>query len=325
MIIFLYGPDTYRSKKKLNQLIEKFKRERDPSGLNITILEGSNISLELLHQALFTTGFLASKHLVIIRDLIKKYKKEDIFKELISKIEKIGKSEDIQVIFWEESINVSKLNDRKRKFFNLLKKGKYVEKFELLKPEQISIWIKQEIERQGGKIDYVAIRKLAAYVENNLWQLSNEINKLIAYKLDKPITSSDIDLLVEAKIDNNIFRLVDAVAEKNRRRALQLINEQLKKGVAWGYLLTMIIKQFRNLLLVRDKLDREGFVSSQSLAKELNIHPFVAQKSLVQARYYSLKKLKKIYEELLDIDAKLKSERVSPELLFDLFVTEVCG
>jgi len=35
MIIYIYGEDTFRSHQYLKQQIERFKKERDPQGMNV--------------------------------------------------------------------------------------------------------------------------------------------------------------------------------------------------------------------------------------------------------------------------------------------------
>ena len=40
MIFFLFGPDTYRSRQKLQELKEKFIHDIDPSSNSLTMLDG---------------------------------------------------------------------------------------------------------------------------------------------------------------------------------------------------------------------------------------------------------------------------------------------
>ena len=61
MIIFLYGPDTFRSKEKLKMFKEKFIREVDKSGLNLIDLDAEKMTITDLNKAVATQSFLAKK------------------------------------------------------------------------------------------------------------------------------------------------------------------------------------------------------------------------------------------------------------------------
>ena len=149
---------------------------------------------------------------------------------------------------------------------------------------------------------------------NDLWRMSNEINKLCAYKFKKTITKDDLDLLIANKIDENIFNLVDAIGNKNKTLALKLINDQLEINNSANYLLAMIIRQFRILLQIKDlSLNNQNF-------SQLKLHPFVIQKASNQVKKYSFEQLKNIYNQLLAMDIKLKTSQIKPTVLFDLFI-----
>ena len=63
-------------------------------------------------------------------------------------------------------------------------------------------------------------------VDNNLYSLSNEIDKLVAYTGDRQeVTIADIDEICPAFLQNHIFQMVDAVGASDADKALKLHNE----------------------------------------------------------------------------------------------------
>jgi DNA polymerase-3 subunit delta len=328
MIIFLYGPDTFRSRQKLKEIKEKFIKEIDKSALNIEILDGQTLETSEFEKAVSTPSFLAKKRLVIIEDLISKNKGQKIQKELLETLDKNGLKDTI-VVFWEGGLTEVKTKKSKSKlskqrsnlFFARLKKEKYAQEFKLLTEAEVHRWATKEIKARGGKIQAPALRLLTDLVGNDLWQMNSEIDKLLAFAQNKSITIADVNNLVKTKLDDNIFKLTDALGQKNKKLALKLISDQLKSGTQPTELLAKVTWQFRNLLLVKGfvKENGEGYPSSR-LTYQLGLHPFVIKKTMAQVRSHQLPQLKKNYQHLLTIDYKIKTSQINPEILFDLLV-----
>lgn len=309
MFIFLYGEDSFRSKEKLKELIKKFQKEIDFSNSNILILEGEKIEIDKLEQAISTSGFLASKRMIIIKNLFKCQNNK-----LLEKILNILNQENENILIFLEEAKIDQKSNIKKKIFEKLKKEKYSWEFPLLTGIKLKDWVKKRIENQSVKIENIALENLIAIVGSNLWRMSNEINKLCVYKLGNVIIKEDIELLVARKINENIFNLIDAIGNKNKILALKLLNDQLKTNNIAHYLLAMIIRQFRILLQIKDlSLKNENF-------SQLKLHPFVIQKTSAQAKKYSFEQLKNIYQQLLEMDMQLKTSSIKPKILLNLFI-----
>jgi DNA polymerase-3 subunit delta len=159
---------------------------------------------------------------------------------------------------------------------------------------------------------------LINFVGKDLWQMSQEIRKLSAYKLKGIIQVKDVELLVVPKIETDIFKTIDAIAQKNKELALLLLHKHLAKGDAPLYLLSMINFQFRNLLVVKDFM--ENRCNTYNNLRIPGMHPYVARKSSAQAQNFTFDKLKKIYYKLLAIDTKIKTGKVDARMALDMFV-----
>lgn len=319
MIILLLGEDTFRLQKRLQELKRGFMKKYDKAGLNISILEGRELNFEDFQEAVSTSAFLSKKRLVIIKDFIQQTKDKKIFRNIVDFLDSPSFSKGNVIIFVEEGISEKDISPNL--LFRRLKQEK-VEKFGPLKGYLLNKWIKEEIRSRGGKIINKGPEILAGLVGSNLWQLDNEIEKLINYKKGRIITESDISFLVKAKFDENIFHLTDALGEKNQILALKLTNEQLIGGLAPPLLLSKLIWQFKILIQVKDFLEKKGDLSQMD--ETLKIHPYVASKASGQIRKFSLEELKEIYQKLLDLDLKIKTSQGEPQVLFDLFVVSVC-
>ncbi|MCK5466036.1 DNA polymerase III subunit delta [Candidatus Parcubacteria bacterium] len=232
------------------------------------------------------------------------------------------------------------LDKRKKIYKELIKLEKtgLVEIKEFITPANFNfdLWIKNRATKLGGKIENNAINILAISLGKgmaqkdrsknlkqsyNLWEADNEISKLVSYCDGREITDEDVRLLVQSKVDLNIFNLIDSISSKNKSGSALLLNQQIEKGLNEIYILTMFVYQFRNLLKIKSLLEQN--LSNQEIAVKAKMHPFVIQKSIEQCRRFEMKDLKKIYQKLFDADLAIKTGKINPRLALDLLVVSV--
>ncbi|MCL4387261.1 MAG: DNA polymerase III subunit delta [Patescibacteria group bacterium] len=307
MIIFIYGEDTYRAKERLNILKENYCQKY--SDVNLSIFD-EDLDVEKIKSEVLAAPFLAEKRMVVVKNVFK-LKKEVLqnFQEFIEKV-----PEETILIIFEEGVP-----DKRESLFKRLVKEKLVQEFSLLLGIELKNWIKKEIARKEGEADSASINLLADFVGNDLWQMNQEIEKLLSF--NKKITANDIKTLVEAKINASIFDLVDALGLRNKRNAFKKIEDLLEAGENELYILTMIIRQIRNILLVKD-LSSQG-KSKDEIARIIPLHPFAVKKCLEQSHNFEFKDLKRVYQKLVDTDFAIKSGILEPDLALDLLIQEV--
>ena len=151
--------------------------------------------------------------------------------------------------------------------------------------------------------------------------MANEIKKLVSYKKKGKIEVADIKLLVRPKIETDIFKTIDALAEKKKNLALNLIHNHLEKGDTPLYLLAMINFQFRNLLEVKDLIEKN--IPYYQIINQSNLHPFIVKKSFQQAKRFTLPQLKKIYQKIFQVDLNIKTGKLDPQTALDLLIAEI--
>lgn len=323
MIIFLCGQDSYRSSQKVAEIKTKFIKEVDSTAINIVFLDGAVLKFEEFNHQVKATPFLSRKRLIIVKNLISKTKSKDILKEVSQILAKEKKSQDQDniIVFWE--IEDSNKKKAKSELWKSLAKEKFSQEFKTLTPLELNAWIISEVKKRQGQIDKQAVPYLAAAVGNDLWQMSNELDKLLNYKKNEIITGADIELLIKANFDDDIFKLIDALSARNMKVALKLISAQLSLGTNELALLSTITRHFRILLLIKDWQKTQSRIPEADIAKKLRIHPYVAKKALGQANNFTFDQLKRIYNHLLDIDFKIKTSTAKPKTLLEIFVAQI--
>lgn len=312
MILFLYGEDNFRLKQKVKQLKEKFI-SASLGDTNLAVLDGGTMVFNDIARQILAMPFLSRKRLVIIENLLKKGKKETQEKmgEFLKKI-----PEEAVVALVEEGVP-----DRRTALFKKLVQAKQVAEYKLLEPEALRRWIKKEVEGCGGAIETEAVSKLAEYVGPDLWRMKNEIDKLVLY--ERKITSENIELFVIREVQANIFNLIEETAAKNPQKAIYELYQLFKDNQAEIYILTMIVYEYRNLLILKDMQAREPRLSRFEFTKKTRLHPFVLGKSLALTSKYTLADLKQIYRKILNFDVQIKTGKIEPRVALELLVFQL--
>lgn len=331
MIIFLYGEDTFRSRQKLKQLKEKFFRDVDLTRSSFTVLDGETATMEKINERLSPISLFSKKRMVVI-DNIFSAKDQALAEKLLEFLkQREGGMENI-VIFWDSITEEEKLPKAKKELFNFLRQQKYAQHFKPLSNTEATAWTKEQVEARGGKISHQATQELTSLVGSDLWQINNEIDKLLAYREGReekivaggePITIEfeDVKKLVRGSFDENIFALTDAISNNNKALAAKLFEEQVEAGLTDGYLLTMIIRQFRILLQIKEALDQGN--TSRKITNLLKLHPFVVQKGITQARNFTIPVLRRIMSQLIEVDLAMKTGKGEVKTMLNVLMARL--
>ena len=198
------------------------------------------------------------------------------------------------------------------------KHGKVVQNM-LPKGAALTTWITKRAKNNGVTIASDANSLLANFIGSHLRMLANELDKLATYVgPGGTITIDHVRQLSTQVQEARIFDLTDALAQRNRTQALNILHELIADGKQPIYLIGTIISQVRTLLLVKD-LAQKGMRSAQ-IASMLGTPPFVVDKAYRQVGNFSMAQLESAYRQLMTTDAALKRSRIAPEMALDLLI-----
>ena len=310
MIILLYGEDTFRLRQKLIEVIEEYKAKHK-TGLNLARFEENNLDFDKIKEKIESVSMFDEKKLIILENALK----NKIFSEEFLKYIKKNKIKD------DQSIIVVIYQEGKLTRPSLPRQVSMFEEFKLLSDNDLINWLKKQMSENKANISQGALRKLVTYIGSDLWQLNNELNKLMSYKVGQSINEDDIDLLVKSKIDTDIFKTLDALAKRDKKTAFRLLHEHLEQGENEIYLFSMFVYQIRVLLKLKDLIEKG--TPFYNLPKLSGLHPFVVKKSSEQLKNFGFEQLKGIYKYLLKIELGLKKGRLDGSAALDLLVAEI--
>jgi DNA polymerase-3 subunit delta len=317
-VILLHGTDEYAIASHLNELRAAMG---DPStaDMNIAHFDGrAGLDFEALNTAVNAIPFLAARRLVILAHPAAAFSSPGLrkkFNELLGNMPPTTTLALVEFDFLKDDhwlMKWARSSGRAKILACMMPRRR-----------EMTGWIQQETNKQGGKIEREAAERLAEMVGEDTRIAAQEITKLLTYvNYARPVTAADVEQVSIVSAQGDIFALVDALGTGNGQKAQKMLHQLLESEdpfSLWG----MVIRQFRLLLLGREIIDSRG--GGRQVQEALGLRDFVAQKVYDQARRFSMSALESIYHRLLTIDEEAKTGRVPLDLALDTLVVELAG
>jgi len=336
MLYVLYGSDDF----SLQEELARIKAELDSDDMlssNTDVLDGREVMPEQVMAICDTVPFLSAHRLVVVEGLLRRFSPPERSRRGPSAARgaRRARSEGLELERWLALADyVGRLPETTtlvlidgelaagNALFQALRPHGKVQEFRRIGQKKVVSWLLERAQKDGLDISPPAAQLLADLVGDNLRLLVSELEKLAAYAYGRRIEGADVKALVSEARDVNVFAMVDAIAEKRPAVALRLLRRQIVDGREAGYLLAMIIRQYRFMIQAKE-LVLAG-LPAQEIGRRLEIgSDFVLQRVLDQAQRYSLSRLKAAYRRLLEADVGVKRGRYEEELALELLLHDL--
>lgn len=303
-IYLLYGKETFLLETCLKKIKNNFGERR--AGINEVRIDDTNINGII--SDIETPAFGYEKKLIIARNtgLFKKEGKRKIAtnSELSNKVAEYIKEniknlqEAVVLVFVEEEAE-------KNELYKIIEQNGVVCEFQELKPVQIIARMKAICNAYQVQIDDNTLKYLIECSGTNMQDLINEIRKLIEYAgTNGLITKQAVDLLCVKKLESVIFDLTDNLGKKQVNKALEVLHNLIYQKEPIQKILITLYHHFKKLYIIKiaQRVNR-------NILDCLNLKPnqmFLVAKYKTQADYFKEDELRKIVEELIDLDYNYK-------------------
>ena len=333
MFYIIQGDDNYRCHQTLAD-IKAGLGSADVVSVNTTVLDGRRLAARELSDVCNVVPFMSSHRLVIVEGLLKRFQPgekqgrsngngdngEQTAKDWqgIADYIKTMPATTVLVLF-ETDLDPKAPNPLLRTLSPVADK---VFQLTELKGKELATWIKEYASANKCKVTAAAVNLLADYIGGDLWLLAGELNKLMTYCGAREITDKDVREITSFAREDNIFVLVDCVLEGKIKEAQVMLHRMLTYGTAPQQILAMIERQLSIVLRVKE-LSHD--VPQPEIKERLGLHPrYPLDKTLKQARTFTIPRLRKAFHCLLETDIAIKTGKYEDDLALDIMVIELC-
>lgn len=304
----LYGEEAYLKKQYKDKLTKAILPEGDT--VNYAYYEGKGIQPGELIDLAETMPFFAERRLIVVEN-------SGFFKNASPELADYIRTmpETACFLFVENEV------DKRGKLYKAVKEKGRIAEMGRQDEKTLLYWIAGNVKKEERQIKESTARYLISLVGTDMENLEKEMEKLFSYAMgQEEVTMQDIDEICTTQITNKIFDMVEAVALKQQKKALEYYYDLLALKEPPMRILYLLSRQFKLLLHVKE-LVKQGNDKAQ-IAKSAGLHPFVAGKYMSQCRNFQSSELRAIMEESAEIEELVKTGRLGDVMGVEVFIVK---
>ncbi len=310
-VYLLYGEEDYLRRQYRDKLKKALTGDGD--SMNFHYFEGKDIRVGEVIDLAETLPFLAERRVIIIEN-------SGLFKRGGEQLAEYLKepSETAFFVFAEKEI------DKRSRLFKAVSAGGRAVEFKPQDEAVLKRWVLGILKRENKKITErdldLFLDKTGAGMEN----ISKELEKLVCYCMDREvITGEDIEKICTRQINNQIFDMMNAIAEKRQKEAMNLYYDLLTLKEPPMRILFLLARQFNLLLQVRE-LKKKGY-PVRTIGETVGLPGFVAGKYVSQAAKFSTKSLRQAVTDCVEAEEAVKTGKMNDVLSVELLLIRYSG
>ena len=307
-IYLLYGEEAYLKKQYKERFIKAMLPEGDT--MNYAYYEGKNTDIKEVIDLAEALPFFAERRLIV-------FENTGFFKSAGADLaDYIGDMPDTTYFIFIES----EVDKRSRLYKAVKAKGHIVE-LGVQDENTLRRWVQGLVEKVHKAMEPGDIVYFLNTVGTDMENITKELEKLVCYAMDREaLPREDIDAVCVTQITSHIFEMVNAVAEKNQRKALDLYYELLALKEPPMRILFLLTREYRILFHVKALL-KQGY-GRKEIASKAGLHPFAAGRYMDQAKRFHTRELRAAIEEGADIEQRVKTGLLTDHLAVELFLVK---
>lgn len=305
----LFGEEAYLRKQYRDRLKAALCAGGDT--MNFHYFEGKDVNPAQLIDLAETLPFLAPRRVIFIEN-------SGLFKhggEALSEYLK-APCDTAYFVFAETEVD-----KRSRLYKAVAAIGSCVE-FGVQDEDTLKRWVLGMMKKEGKKITAQGLAYLLTKTGTDMENIRMELEKLFCYCLDKDvILTEDIDAVCVTRISSHIFDMVNAIADKNQKKALTLYYDLLALKEPPMRILFLIARQCNMLLQVKE-LKKKGY-DNKRIGEKIGLPGFIAGKYVAQAARFKTAELRRAVERCVEAEEGVKTGRMNDVMSVEILIVSV--
>ncbi|MCR5673502.1 MAG: DNA polymerase III subunit delta [Lachnospiraceae bacterium] len=309
-IYVLAGTQSYNRTRYEKALVNVFLAEGDT--MNLTKYFGKKIDLKEVFELAETMPFMSERRVIVLEDTGLFTKACEELAEYIPNI-----PETCVMIFSEEKA------DARLKQTKAAETTGCVAHFDSLSDRELHDWILRKLGKEHRPITPAALDLFEKRCGDDMWQISNELEKLISYTFGKDgIRPEDVKAVMPAPAEDRIFGMIDAIIDRKFTEALGFYKDLLALKSEPTGILGLLRQQYGLVLHVKE-MNAER-IGTDKMAEVLKMREARIKMALPAARKSSKISLIDAMKQCADTEERIKTGRVDQRIGVETLIATLC-
>lgn len=306
MNYILHGHDEGRVKQKINALKTKHHIQ------NVIVFDATDDEQQDVFNEMDTISIFDDDKMIVIENATFLSSKDTTKYDIKGFIDRSTNNESVILVFCCPS---DKLDTRKKAVKELISKST-VYPCIALDEKSLPGYINEELKKLNLKMDRDAIKWFSARAGFDALRIEQELIKFKTF--NDQITLKDVQDLMVCEPLNDVFKMVDALFERNALRLLAYYRNFRKLNMEPVAINGLLSGQIRFLFQVRVLMDQGN--SKEEIAKRLKAHPYRVQINMQRAYNFTSDELLEKLSILAKLDQDMKMGLVDKDEGFEQFI-----
>ncbi len=310
-LYLIYGEEDYLKLQYKNKLIAALVNEGD--NMNFSKYQDNGINTAQIIDQAETMPFFAEHRVILIENSGFGKKMPEDLGNYLSTI-----PEFTVFIFVEPTA------DKRGKLYKAAKAvGRDIE-INMPNEAVLAKWVGVQLNAAGKQMKKDAWSQFLNMTHESMDNMSRELEKLITYVGDRnQITIDDVNAICIAKVETKIFDMLNAISAKDMVKTMDLYQDMLSAKEPPMRILTMIVRQFRQMKVVKEL---SGFGNNAStIAGKVGMPDFAVRRTMQLAGNFSDKEITNLLNDAADFEEQFKTGRLDEKLAVELIIMKYAG
>jgi DNA polymerase-3 subunit delta len=221
-------------------------------------------------------------------------------------------------------ITALKADKRKKAYKTLCAAGGAYE-FTNLDPRQLAAFIDKRLRAAGKSAPRQVVNGLAEAAgyfdkdsEYTLFNLDNDLKKLVAYCGDGEVGMADVAAVMSGDVRVSVFAISDAVSRGAGGEAFRILRSLLSAGESVYKLLGLLFSHFDLMLSIKEL--RDSGAGMAEAGRRLGVNEYRLKIAAGHAARFSRAELRELLKKAFEVDKNIKTGLLRDELALEMFI-----
>lgn len=305
-VYLLCGEEAYLRNQYRDRLKNALLDGGDP--MNLHYFEGKGIQVGEVIDLAETMPFLAMRRVLVLEN-------SELFKRGAEQLAEYlaSPAQTAFFVFVEPEV------DKRSKLYKAVQtKGRVIE-CNTQDEAVLKRWILEFLKKENKKITERDLNFFLDKTGTNMENIRGELEKLMCYCLGRDVvTAQDIEEICVRQVSSQIFDMINAVAGKRQKQAMELYYDLLTLKEPPMRILYLITRQFNMLLQVKE-LKNKG-CDANTIGTKVGLAGFIARKYVDQAAKFKEADLRKALADCVETEEAVKTGRMNDIMSVELLI-----